>query len=109
MPDSRDSMNGSGKFASWDGAQLFYRWTRAPASHAAVVFVHGVLEHSGRYQALGQSLVAHGISFYAFDLRGHGLSEGVRAGVSSFDDYIKDLQVFCRLVGKEGDFGRPFI
>jgi alpha-beta hydrolase superfamily lysophospholipase len=102
-------MAGAGKFATWDGVQLFYRWTRAGASRAAVVFVHGVLEHSGRYHALGQSLVAKGISFYAFDLRGHGQSEGVRAGVSGFDDYIKDLQVFCRLVGNNGDYGPPFI
>ena len=41
---------------------------------AAVLFIHGMLEYYGRYDAYASFLAKRGIRFFAFDLRGHGLT-----------------------------------
>jgi alpha-beta hydrolase superfamily lysophospholipase len=56
--------------------------------------VHGYAEHSGRYQHVAERLVAAGYAVYALDLRGHGRSEGRRAVVRSFDEYVGDISAF---------------
>src|SRR5437016_4554976 len=80
-----------GLMQSWDGTRLFLRWRRSTVAHAAVLFAHGILEHSGRYGDLDRALVASGIDFYAYDHRGHGRSEGPRGGARHFEDLVTDL------------------
>lgn len=46
---------------------------------ASVVIAHGMGEHGGRYQRMGEHLVDHGCATYAIDHRGQGKSEGPRA------------------------------
>lgn len=53
--------------------------------------VHGLGEHSGRYAALARHLVTQKISVFAFDLRGHGASEGARGHIRRFHDLIDDV------------------
>src|SRR5688500_14252905 len=50
-------------------------WPVADAK-AAVVIVHGLGEHSGRYEHVAQALNAAGYAVYAADVRGHGQSVG---------------------------------
>jgi lysophospholipase len=58
------------------------------AARGAVVVVHGLGEHSGRYAALAEHLTAEGIAVYAPDLPGHGLSGGRRGHVARFEDHL---------------------
>lgn len=53
----------------------------------SVWLIHGYLEHSGIYQPIIQELLEQGFSVITFDLPGHGLSDGVEAGIDDFDDY----------------------
>lgn len=86
-------------FAGADGRYLFERrWLPAGAARAAVIIVHGYAEHSGRYAHVGQHLAEAGYAAYAFDLRGHGLSDGKRASVRSFGEYLADLRVYVARV-----------
>lgn len=62
------------------------------APRARIVIVHGYAEHRGRYAALTRELEQHGFECHCFDLRGHGTSEGSRAHVPRFRDYIDDLE-----------------
>ncbi|HEV7223829.1 MAG TPA: alpha/beta hydrolase [Pirellulales bacterium] len=90
----------TGEFATFDGWQLFES-SRSPEGRpprAGVAIVHGYAEHSGRYEEVAGRLLAAGHCVYQFDLRGHGRSEGPRAFVRSFDDYIRDLQTFVERV-----------
>ena len=66
--------------------ELRRRW---PASDpwAALLIVHGIAEHSGRYQGAAARLAAAGIEVYGFDLQGFGASAGRRADIESFDLY----------------------
>ncbi len=73
------------------GTQMRRRWETDNAK-AAVLIVHGVGEHSGRYLHVGDHLAAHGYDVLAYDKVGFGQSEGRRAHVDSFDDYLDDVQ-----------------
>ena len=74
-----------------DGTQLFRRHWTVAEPRAAVVIVHGIAEHGGRYDHVGAGLAAAGFDVRVSDLRGFGVSEGRRAWVDAFDDYLDDL------------------
>ncbi len=92
-----------GAFTAPDGLKLFRRSWRpeAGAPRAAVVVVHGLRDHSARYGELGLVLASRGLAVHAFDLRGHGRSEGVRVWVDPFTQYLDDLDAFVKLVAQE--------
>jgi alpha-beta hydrolase superfamily lysophospholipase len=65
---------------------------------AVVVIVHGIGEHSGRYQNLVAPLVAAGLAVAAHDLRGHGQSGGIRGHLIHRQELFEDLHGFLALV-----------
>jgi alpha-beta hydrolase superfamily lysophospholipase len=80
------------EFASTpDGlTQLRRRWA-VPQARAAVLLVHGIGEHTGRYGHVGSWLAAAGLDVLAADNRGFGQSGGRRAYVRHFDEFLDDL------------------
>lgn len=84
-----------------DHSELYARTWRPINSLGAIVIVHGYAEHGGRYQWAALQFVDRGFAVYAFDLRGHGKSSGLRNIVQSFDDYITDLAAFLEKVKSE--------
>lgn len=56
-----------------------------------VCLVHGLGEHSGRYAHLGEVLTTSGYALMAFDLRGHGKSQGKRGHSPSNEAYMDDI------------------
>ncbi len=87
--------------ASWkaaDGLVLHeHRW-HAAAPRGVVALVHGFIEHGGRYAPLAERLVERGYTVAAIDLRGHGRSQGERAFVHRFDEYLGDVDRFLAAV-----------
>jgi len=80
-----------GWIESEHGPRLFTRaWDAGPET-PAVGIVHGLGDHSGRWQRVGETLQRRGFSAYALDLPGHGRSEGKRGHVKSWDDYRSTL------------------
>ncbi len=71
--------------------QLRRRWVPAEA-RAAMLLVHGIGEHSGRYEHVGSFLAERGIDVIAIDQRGHGQSGGRRVFVREFDDFCADVE-----------------
>ncbi|HEY8173978.1 MAG TPA: lysophospholipase [Dehalococcoidia bacterium] len=81
-------------FDGADGHRLYERrWRPEGAATATVLIVHGYAEHSGRYEYVGQALAARGFDVRAYDLRGHGHSDGRRAYVRSFSEHLRDLAI----------------
>ena len=88
----------TGRLNLADGTELFWRsWVPADP-RAASLFVHGLAEHSGRYEATARFFAGRGMACYAVDLRGHGQSQGRRVHVDSFDDYRADVDAALALV-----------
>jgi lysophospholipase len=92
---------GSSTFSGARGTELFYRAVRPAEERAALILVHGLGEHSGRYERLSNTLVDAGIAVFALDLRGHGRSPGKRGHISGFSDFTSDLECFRRVVRRE--------
>ncbi|MBO3276411.1 alpha/beta hydrolase [Pseudomonas schmalbachii] len=56
-----------------DETPLYTRhWATEQPARGAVMLSHGMAEHGGRYERLGQALNAAGYHLYAIDQRGHG-------------------------------------
>ena len=76
------------------GLQLTLRdWPLAdPAAvRAQVLIVHGLGEHSGRYEHVAQQLNSWGYAVRSFDLWGHGLSDGERGSMRDEHALLDDL------------------
>ena len=58
---------------------------------ALVLIVHGLGEHSGRYEAVAQQLNGWGFAVRAFDLCGHGLSSGAPGSLPDEHRLLDDL------------------
>jgi alpha-beta hydrolase superfamily lysophospholipase len=66
------------------------------------VIAHGLGEHSGRYVHVGDFFARAGFTAFAFDLRGHGSSEGRPTFIRRYQDYLDDLEsVITHLGGPE--------
>jgi acylglycerol lipase len=95
-------------FEGAGGLRLFSQSWRPTEGEpqAVLIVVHGLRDHSTRYAELAHRLVGQGFAVYAFDLRGHAHSEGVRVHIDSFDDYLTDLGLFLEQV-RQREPGRP--
>jgi acylglycerol lipase len=71
---------------------LIRHWAAEGRAWAAMLIVHGIAEHSGRYERTGAGFAAVGINAYAIDLRGNGGSGGRRAFVDGWSDYLDDVE-----------------
>ncbi len=84
-----------------DGLELFVRINRMDAPDAAVVLVHGLAEHSGRYDRVVDYFNSVNYTTYRLDLRGHGKSGGERGYVANFNQFIDDVDHLVGLVQSE--------
>ncbi len=76
-----------------DGKTLFMRaWEPAKAGSVAILFLHGITAHSGAYNnILATPLAKAGFHVYGLDLRGHGLSDGIRGDIPSKNRLVLDI------------------
>ncbi|MFZ1996811.1 MAG: lysophospholipase [Solirubrobacteraceae bacterium] len=89
---------------SFDGVlhrHIFWRsWTPDDAAaRAVIVLVHGLGEHSGRYDHVVQRLVGEGYAVYTVDHRGHGRSDGPRAFIEDMDNVVADIDALVDRAG----------
>ncbi len=85
----------TGEATSRDGRVLCVRrWPESDAGGrpwASVLIVHGLGEHSGRYEHVGAQLTEAGLQVQAVDLRGFGSSAGPRADVETWAEFEDDV------------------
>ena len=89
-----------------DGTERFLREWPVPAGTAergTLLLVHGLGEHSGRYDHVGERLAALGLHVRGYDHRGHGESAGPRGSLPHPDALLDDLRaVFDDLAAARG-------
>lgn len=92
-----------GSFNGGGGSRLYYQsWHPEGSAKAALVIVHGLGEHSGRYPNLVDVLVPAGYAVYGFDNRGHGKSAvKLCAHVMSWSEYLDDTAAFMQLARRQ--------
>lgn len=90
MSDAATTQHASAK----DGTTLLVRhW---PVTNgvpwASILLLHGLAEHSGRYEHVGAQFAAAGIDAWAYDQRGFGESGGARAFIDRWSQHHDDLE-----------------
>jgi len=104
----------------YKGAQLHYRkWLPDTKPKAVVIFMHGIQTHSGKSSVLkdgrkinvglqAETLLKDGMALFAYDLYGHGLSEGTRFWIpDSWENNKEDCLRFVQLVQQQLDESTP--
>ena len=89
----------TGEFAGHGGKIAWRAWQPETAPRAVVVLVHGVAEHSGRYEYVSTTLTDAGFAVYALDHIGHGLSEGAAANIGSMQGAADNVATLLGLAG----------
>ncbi len=67
---------------------------------ANIILLHGYTEHIGRYGWMIEQMNQAGINVFAYDHRGYGKSDGTRAYINRFGQYIDDLDVYLNQLKK---------
>lgn len=93
-----DCTNYESVFLGKGDIKIFYKADKVKHPKAAVIFVHGICEHLGRYEYIKDKFNANGYNVYRYDARGHGKSEGKRGCLKDFNDYLDDLDTLVNKV-----------
>lgn len=91
-------------FSTTVGVDLFWQtWTASERGdrRGNILLIHGFGEHSARYEHVAVGLVRSGYDVFAFDVRGHGQSEGPRGFVMDFDLYMQDVAEMFKVGRKQ--------
>lgn len=99
----------TGTFTNKDGLEIFHQRWMVDDPRGAVLIVHGLGEHSGRYGHLLETMSGAGVCFFALDHQGHGKSGGKRGHVNDFADYAADLKQYLDQIVKKEAPGLPLI
>jgi alpha-beta hydrolase superfamily lysophospholipase len=76
-------------------------WAPDGTPKAAIALVHGLGEHSGRYEELAARFTSEGYAVWAIDLRGHGESPGQRGDIR-FAPALEDIDALVARAGASG-------
>lgn len=87
-------------FRTHDDVKIFFRHWRG-TGHRAVVLLHRGHEHSGRMAHLVDELDLPEVSFFAWDARAHGRSEGEQGPSTTMATFVQDLDEFVRFIQSE--------
>ncbi|KAI3976424.1 hypothetical protein MKX01_008282 [Papaver californicum] len=106
--DDSISVREASLFVNSRGETLFTQsWTPAAIKvKGLVVLLHGLNEHSGRYNDFAKQLNANGFKVFGMDWIGHGGSDGLHGYVYSLDAAVNDLKAFIEKVLAENP-GHP--
>ncbi|MFW5986333.1 MAG: alpha/beta hydrolase [Halanaerobiales bacterium] len=100
-----------------DGTQLHvYKWeSKLSATRGAVLIVHGMAEHAGRYDEFASHLTEAGYTVFAHDQRGHGKTAekfgefGFIAPDNGWQKLVKDIESLMDFIDDETSCNSLFL
>lgn len=99
---NRSLQHSTGYLRGESGLPIFYsRWRPVGQPRGAVLILHGLGEHSGRYRHLVGALHQAGYLVYAHDHQGFGRSGGARCYVQGFHDYLSGVTQILSMARRE--------
>ncbi|AJA49408.1 lysophospholipase [Clostridium pasteurianum DSM 525 = ATCC 6013] len=88
-----------------DGTKLFFReWIPNGDIKGVLCIIHGLGDHSNWYSGLVNYINKNKFAVIAFDLRGHGKSEGKRGHTPSYEIFMDDIDILLNFAKKH--FGK---
>lgn len=92
-------------FISIDGTKIYFHTWIVPNAILTLQIIHGMAEHGKRYEEFARFLNERGISVFATDHRGHGLSSKKNEvlgniGENGFELMLKDEEYFSDFIQK---------
>lgn len=88
-------------FQTFDGTELYMKQDLPGDPKAAVVIVHGLCEHQGRYDYVAKRFVDDNIAVFRFDHRGHGRSGGKKVFYTDFNEIADDVNEAVKIAEKQ--------
>lgn len=97
-------------FTAPDGIKVAFRVTDAKTADPTAVVVHvpGLGSNSHYMDDMGKQLADENLKVYAIDNRGHGLTQGKKADVASYQLWVKDVERLVA-VAKQENPGKPIV
>jgi acylglycerol lipase len=77
-----------------------YEWN-VDKPEAVVCLIHGIGEHAGRYDRVGETFRKSNIALIGMDLRGHGLSAGKRGHTAPRAEILGDVDKLIQYAQKQ--------
>lgn len=83
------------KWKSRDGIDIFAQGWEPEAKPiiAVVCLVHGLGEHTSRYEHVAEAFGKQGYALFGADIRGHGRSGGARGHIPSIESVMQDIDL----------------
>lgn len=76
-------------------------WQVAQSPVGVICLVHGLGEHSSRYEHVAHTFCHAGYNFLTFDLPGHGKSGGKRGHIPSYPELLKNIDQLLERAGQK--------
>jgi acylglycerol lipase len=84
-----------------DRKKLFAQgWMPDADAKKLIIILHGLGEHSSRYDSWAQLFTRKGYTVLSMDLRGHGQSEGKRGHAKSINQLLDDIDLLYNFAGE---------
>lgn len=96
-------------FESADGLRLYYQQWSSANPRAQLVITHGLGEHSDCYDDFARELADYDLKVSAWDLRGHGRSQGARGAIADIYQLTQDFEIFVNFILKLGRANEPVL
>ena len=84
------------------GTELVRDWVPTSEPRAVIVLLHGVAEHSGRYERTGGLLADAGFHVRSFDAIGHGATGGSRVDIAEWELFYDQIDVHMKWAAGQG-------
>lgn len=97
----------TGHHTTADGVELATRSWTIDEPRYDILLVHGLGEHSGRWDGPAGVFNRHGANVYSYDIRGHGESGGEAVHLDEFASLYRDIAEMANATASAS--GRPWV
>lgn len=85
-----------------DGTELYTRSWSPGDPVATVLIIHGISEHTGRWEHVAEFLSEQGFAVHSYDQRAHGESGDGTLDIERFEDFVDDIAHTIEDIRTEG-------
>jgi len=88
---------------------VVYRQWDAASPRAALLLVHGLGAHSGRWEFLADFFLRNNISCFSIELKGFGQTQDLKGHIDSYEIYFEDIKRLGNIIKEENAQVKVFL